>query len=76
VIYRSGRGKEGVQCPAVRRIKLGDLDGIADPLRRLVQALLGPSGDDHSRALHGENPGGRLADPGTGSDDHYLLSAE
>jgi hypothetical protein len=30
----------------------------------------------HSRALRGENPGGRLADPGAGSDDHYSLSAE
>ena len=71
-----GGGEEGVQRPAAGRVDLGGQDGVADPLRRLVQAFLGPPGDGHRRAPRREGLGGRLAYPGARADDHYSLPVE
>jgi hypothetical protein len=69
-------GEEGVKRRPVRRVELSYLDRGTDPPRCLVQAFLGPPGDDDIGSLARKGPGCRLADPGTGSDDHHLLAVE
>ncbi len=76
VVDRPGGGEEGVKRLAARRVDLGDVHEVADPLGRLVKPFLGSPGDENVRALGREGLGGRFADPGAGADDHYPLSVE